>query len=259
MPRLSAFLITRNEAGDLPGCLESLKGLVDEIVVVDDRSQDQTLSIAKRCGARTFSRALDGFAAQKQFALDQTTGEWALSIDADERVTPALAEEIRAALAAPCDMAGYQIRRRFYFLGRLLRRGGLGRDWVLRLFRRPRGRFAPARVHERVEVDGPVGRLQSPLDHFSYATLDEYVEKCNRYTSLAAQDLWHRGRRFSWADYLRPGWEILSRLLLRGAWLDGHAGILYAALSAHAAWLRAVKLWEIENKQDVASSPSCDF
>src|SRR5438309_8928238 len=106
MPRLSAFLITRNEAQDLPGCLESLKGLADEMVVVDDQSEDQTLAIAKRYGARTFSRPLDGFAAQKQFALDQTRGDWVLSIDADERMTPALAQEIREVLSKP-EKTGY--------------------------------------------------------------------------------------------------------------------------------------------------------
>ncbi|MFA5975860.1 MAG: glycosyltransferase family 2 protein [Elusimicrobiota bacterium] len=270
MPRLSAFIITRNEARDLPVCLESLRALADEIVVVDDHSQDATLEIARRYGARTLTRALKGFADQKQFALEQTTGEWVLSIDADERVTPELAKEILqivipggrrpgihqsgttgldsppVAAGKDDNIAGYEIRRRFYFLGHLLQHGGLGRDWVLRLFRRTSGRFSDARVHEHIDVNGPVGRLVSPMEHFSYATLAEYVEKSNQYTSLAAQDLRQRGRHFTGIDCLRPVWELLSRVVFKGAWLDGRPGLLYASLSAHTAWLRSLKLWELK-------------
>lgn len=250
MPRLSAFLITKNESRDLSACLESLQGLADEIVIVDDQSADETVEIAKRFGARTFSRALDGFANQKQFALEQTTGEWAFSIDADERLTPELAQEIRTVVNSSGEdkTVGYEIQRHFYFLGRRLKFGGVGCDWVLRLFRREAGRFRPVRVHERIEVDGAVGRLRQPLQHYSYATLQEYVEKSNQYTSLAAEELWHRGRRFSWLDYLRPAWELFVRVGLKGAWLDGHRGLFFAGLSAYTAWLRAVKLWEIENR-----------
>src|SRR6185312_4713762 len=208
MPRLSAFLITRNEAVDVGACLEGLKGLADEIVVVDDHSTDDTAALCRAAGAKVLTRSLDGFAAQKQFALDQTSGDWALSIDADERLPAALADEIRSILDGPPGPAAYEIRRRFYFLGKPLRFGGLGSDWVLRLFKRGRGRFRPVRVHESIEIDGPRGRLRTPLEHYSYATLQEYEEKCSRYTALAARDLWSRGRRFAWWDHLRPGWEL---------------------------------------------------
>lgn len=247
MVRLSAFLIAKNEARDLAVCLESLRRLADETVLVDDESTDETVAIAQRFGVRTFTRKLDGFAAQKQFALEQITGDWALSVDADERIPAALSQEIRKIIEQPAGAAGYEIRRRFYFLGRELKFGGLGHDWVLRLFKRGAGHFRPVRVHESIEVAGPIERLNEPMDHFSYATLDEYLEKCHHYTSLAAQDLWSRGRRASWLDHLRPGWELFSRLVVKGAWLDGQRGMMYAALSAHTAWLRAMKLWEIEH------------
>ena len=249
MPQLSVFIITKNEARDITACLESLRDLADEIVVVDDHSTDETVSLCRQQRARVFARSLDGFGAQKQFALEQTTGDWAFSIDADERVSPALAREIRSVVDSNPPQAGFEVRRNFYFLGRLLRHGGLGRDWVLRLIRRGQGRFRNVRVHERLEVDGEIRRLTHPLEHYSYANLEEYVEKCNHYTSLATQDLWHRGRRFSWLDHLRPAWELFARVALRGAWLDGQPGLMYAALSAHAAWLRAVKLWEMETKE----------
>lgn len=248
MPKLSAFLIVKNEAADIDDCLKSLKGVADEIVVVDDQSTDQTVSLCKAHGARTFSRVLDGFAAQKQYALDQTTGEWAFSIDADERITPDLAAEIRKILEQPASTDGYYVRRNFYFLGRRLSHGGLGNDWVLRLFRRSKGRFKPVKVHESIEVSGTTARLQAPLEHYSYSSIAEYNEKANHYTTLAARELWTRGRRSSPLDFLRPGWELFSRVVLKSAWMDGRPGMMYAAFSSHTAWVRAMKLWEIQHR-----------
>jgi glycosyltransferase involved in cell wall biosynthesis len=245
MPQLSAFLIVRNEAADIAGCLNSLKGLANEVIVVDSHSTDETVAICRQSGARVFTRVFDGYGSQKQYALEQTTGNWVLSIDADERITPGLADEIRRVLENPTH-AGYEIRRTFYFLGHPLRFGGQGADWVLRLFRKDSGYFKNMKVHERIEVRGSVGRLKSPMDHFSYPNLEEYVEKCNAYTTLAAQEQYAKGRRFSWLDHLRPGWELFSRVVLKSAWLDGHAGLTYAALSGHAAWLRAIKLKQIQ-------------
>jgi glycosyltransferase involved in cell wall biosynthesis len=245
MPQLSAFLITKNEAVDIEGCLKSLSGLADEIIVVDSGSTDETTAICRRLGAQVFTRPFDGFGPQKQFALEKTTGEWVFSIDADERVSPALAEEIRRRLQAGPKHSGYKVRRNFYFLGKQLRFGGVGSDWVLRLFHRDRGRFRPVKVHESIDVNGTVGRLQYPVEHYSYPTLEEYRKKRDQYTTLAAEEQWAKGRRFSWRDHFRPAWELGVRVIVKGAWLDGQAGITYAALSAGAAWLRAVKLREL--------------
>ena len=243
--RLSAFLIVKNEADDLPACLRSLKGLADEIVIVDSGSTDGTIAIARDEEAKTFFRSFDHFSAQKQYALDQCTGEWALSIDADERVTPALADAIRTALTNPT-ADGYELHRQMFFLGRRLRFGGVGIDWPLRLFRRTKGRYRPVTVHESIEVDGRVDRIDAPLLHYSYDTLQEYLSKCDHYTTLSARALFEQGRRYSVFDHLRPLWETFSRIVLRGAWLDGSSGLIYAALSAHATWLRAIKLWELQ-------------
>jgi glycosyltransferase involved in cell wall biosynthesis len=247
MPALSAYLIVKNEARDLPGCLDSLKGLADELVVVDDLSTDKTADLARDRGAKVFSRKLDGFGSQKQFALEHCTGEWVLSIDADERVSPELSKEIAKILSQAQGPTGYYVPRRMYFLGRRLRFGGVGTDRVLRLFRRAKGRYRPLEIHEQVEVDGTTGTLHHALDHFSYATLDEYLEKLPAYTTLAAKQRWEAGKRYSSWHHLRPAWELFSRVVLKGAWLDGQAGLMYAALSAHAAWLRSVKLWEMEH------------
>jgi glycosyltransferase involved in cell wall biosynthesis len=250
MPRLSAYLIVKNEARDLPACLESLKGLAEEVVVVDDESSDRTAALARERGAKVFSRKLDGFGSQKQYALERCSGDWAFSIDADERVTGDLAREISSVVTQTDGPSGYTVPRRMYFLGKRLRFGGVGSDRVLRFFRRAKGRYRPLEIHEQVEVDGPVGLLQGSLDHYSYATLDEYLEKLPAYTAMAAQARWNAGKRFHWWHQFRPAWELFSRVVLKGAWLDGQAGLMYAALSAHAAWLRSVKLWEMEHARN---------
>lgn len=245
MPTLSAFIIVKNEARDIGACLDSLKGLADEIVVVDDCSSDTTVNICRAKGARVLTRELDGFGPQKQYALDQTTGDWAFSIDADERATPELAKAIRRVMTDVEAANGYVVRRDMFFLGHRLRYGGVGNDAVLRLFKRRKGRMKLVKVHEGIEVDGEIRRLNASLEHYSYASIEEYQQKCDYYTTLAAQELWAKGHRFSVFNHLRPVWEIFSRVLLRGAWLDGQAGLVYAALSGHSAWLRSIKLWEI--------------
>jgi glycosyltransferase involved in cell wall biosynthesis len=233
-PGLSAFLITRDEEHDLPACLASLAGLADEIVVVDSGSRDRTTEIARRHGARVIEHPMQGFGAQKQLALEHTSHVWALSIDADERVSPALAADIRSALATP-DADGYEIRREIRFLGRILRHGGLGDDWVLRLFRRERGRFTDAAVHERVVVDGAVARLSGVLEHEPFRDVAEHAEKSRRYSELAAREQFARGRRWRPWHALRPTWELVVRYGLRLGFLDGAPGWTWARLSAGSA------------------------
>src|SRR5882672_7460839 len=146
MPKLSAYLIVKNEARDLPACLDSLKGLADEFVVVDDESSDRTPELCRERGAKVFSKKLDGYGSQKQYALEHCTGDWAFSIDADERVTPALAREISEIVSQNSGTAGYLVPRQMYFLGQRLRFGGVGQDWVLRFFRREKGRYRPLEI-----------------------------------------------------------------------------------------------------------------
>jgi glycosyltransferase involved in cell wall biosynthesis len=244
MPRVSAILISRNEEENIDPCLESLGDLCDEIIVVDDHSTDATAERARARAARVFTRALDGFGPQKQFALDHAAGEWVLSIDADERLTPALREEIRRELAAP-RADGYEVRREVYYLGRRLRFGGMERDRVLRLFRRERGRFSRDVVHERVELQGTLARLRAPLEHHTHQTVRRHLEKIRLYSPLAAEKAYAAGRHLRPWTELRPLWEFFSRYLLRLGLLDGSAGLRYAALSAYAAWLRARRLREI--------------
>jgi glycosyltransferase involved in cell wall biosynthesis len=241
-PRLSAVVITLNEERRIGQCLEGLSGLADEIVVLDTMSADRTMEIARSKGARVERAAFEGFGLTKERALGLATGEWVLSIDADERMTPGLAAEIRRAIAAPNAADGYWIRREVYYPGRRMRFGGLGNDWALRLFRRGRGRFTPALVHERVEVTGATARLGGVVAHHSCATFAEHLAKVERYASLRSEELAARGRLYRSSDLLRIPVEFLLRAVFRLGVLDGTAGLVYAAVSAYAKWLRYAKL-----------------
>jgi glycosyltransferase involved in cell wall biosynthesis len=244
--RLSAVLITLNEERRLAACLERLANLADEIVVLDAMSEDRTVEVARAAGARVERAAFEGFGPAKQRALRLATGTWVLSVDADELVTPALAEEIRRVVAAPDAADGYWVKREVYYLGRRMRFGGLGRDWVLRLFRRDRGRFTASKVHERVEVDGRTARLVATLEHHTCATLSEHLAKVERYSSLRAEELAQRGRCYRSADVLRLPLEFALRAVVRLGLLDGTRGVVYAAVSAYAKWLRYAKLLDRE-------------
>lgn len=242
-PRLSVFVIVRNEAARLGAALASVSGIADELVVLDSGSTDETVAIARAAGARVATRAFDGYGPQKQAALELCTGEWVLSLDADEAATPALAAEIARVLSGAPAASGYAVRRELWYLGRRLRFGGAGRDWVLRLARRERARFSPDPIHERLLVDGPIGRLRGGLEHRKYARLSEHVEAMNRYTDLIARQKAARGERFRARHLARIPVELLVRLVLRGGLLDGRAGLVYAAMASYYAFLKYAKLW----------------
>lgn len=210
--------------------------------MLDSGSRDGTMELARRLGARVSSRDFDGFGAQKQAALDLATGEWVLSIDADERLTPELAEEIRRTIAAP-EAAGYWVRRTLTYLGRDLRFGGTERDWVLRLARRSSARFTQVPVHERLEVDGETRRLRSPMRHVKYRTLSEHLATIDRYTDAIADVKRAKGRRFRAWHLLRIPWELFARLVLRLGVLDGRAGIIHAVMASYYGFLKYAKLW----------------
>jgi glycosyltransferase involved in cell wall biosynthesis len=242
MSKLSAILIVRNEERDLPACLESLQGVADEIVVVDSRSTDRTRDIARGFGARVIERDFAGFGPQKQFALEQATGDWVINLDADERLSPALREEIRQHLGPSETANGFELPFHVYFLGRRLRFGGSFREYHLRLFRREKARYAGKDVHEGIVVVPPLGRLRGPVRHESYRDFAEYLEKCNRYTGLIARDKFRKGKRFAVWQNARLPWEFLMRYVFKLGFLDGNPGFIFATLSAYYAWLKHVRL-----------------
>lgn len=239
-PRLSLVLITLDEAERLPACLGSVAGLADEIVVLDTGSRDRTVEIARRAGARVerLPRSeFPGHGLAKQRALDLATGRWVLLLDADERVTPRLAEEIHAVVGREPEVDGYWVRREVYYLGRRMRWGGLGRDWVVRLFVRERGRCTPAPVHTAVRVAGLTARLSGTIEHHTARTVREHLSKVERYGQVRAAELAARGRGYRPTDWLRIPVEIVVRAFLRLGVLDGSRGIVWATLSAYGRWL----------------------
>src|SRR5207244_4541653 len=195
VPRLSAIIITKDEAANIGDCLDSL-AFCDERIVVDAASSDGTMMIAKQKGARVAAHGWKGFGPQKNYSLSLARGDWVLSIDADERVTPELAQAIRAAIdAGKAD--GYEIPRRSSFCGRMMRHSGWFPDRVLRLFRRHKARFTDDVVHERVVCDGAVARLKEPLLHYPVARLEDAIRRIDQYSTLGAEQLAISNRKIS--------------------------------------------------------------
>ena len=256
-PRLSVILITLDEEARLPACLASVHGLADEIVVVDTGSRDRTVEIATAAGARVAHIARSefrGHGISKQQALDLATGTWVLLLDADERLTAGLREEIRALLEGQPAMDGYWIRRDVYYLGRRMRWGGLGHDWVIRLFRRERGRCTPAPVHTGVEVPGPTARLSAAMEHHTVRTVPEHLAKVERYGSVRTAEFAARGRGYRATDWLRMPVEFVLRAFVRLGVLDGARGIVWATISAYEKWLRYAML--INRPPDQGAGPA---
>ena len=247
-PRLSVAVITLNEEDHLRRCLESV-AWADEIVVVDACSQDKTVQIAREFTDRVIGQPWAGFAAQKNFALDQSAGEWVLSLDADEEATPELGHEIVATVADARACDGYAVRRQNMFLDRWIRHGGLYPDWQVRLFRRGRGRFVERAVHESVTVSGPVGRLRGHLVHRSYEGVSDFIARANRYSSLAAEQLIREGRRVRAGELVvRPLGRFLSMYVVQRGFLDGRRGLLLATLYAYYVFMRSAKVWEVTRR-----------
>jgi glycosyltransferase involved in cell wall biosynthesis len=245
MPSLSVAVVALNEEERLRPCLESV-AWADEVVVVDAGSSDKTVAIAREFTDRVLFRAWTGYGPQKNFALGQCTGDWILSLDADERVPDALRDEVRAAARRGPSEAGFAIARQNVFMGRWIRHGGLYPDYQLRLFRRDRARFSERAVHESASVEGPTGRLRTPLVHESYRSVADFLQRANRYSDLAATELAAAGRGGSLGDLtLRPLGRFLGMYVLRAGFLDGWRGLVLAALYAHYVFVRGAKAREL--------------
>ncbi len=249
MSGLSVTLITWNEEGRLRETLEGV-AWAREIVVVDSGSSDKTVEIAREFTDKVLFHPWAGYAQQKNFALAQATSPWILSLDADEIVSPELQAEIQRVLAHDGPEDGYFVPRKNLFLGRWIRHGRLYPDFQLRLFRRGRGVFRPTKVHEAVEVDGRVGTLQAPLIHQSYRSVDDFVARADRYSTLAAEEALEQGRTGLLRNCgLRPLGRFASMYFLHRGFLDGRHGLLLALLYSYYVFLREAKLWEMSQQR----------
>jgi glycosyltransferase involved in cell wall biosynthesis len=240
--RLSAIIITKNEEANIGACLDGL-AFCDERIVVDAGSTDRTTTIATGKGARVVTHDWQGFGAQKNFALSLATADWVLSVDADERVSPALAREIERAIAdGRAD--GFAIPRLSSFVGREMRHSGWFPDHVLRLFRRGKARFSDDLVHERVICDGAVARLSEQLAHHSVTRLEDAISRVDRYSTAGAEMLVASGRRVSFAQGITHGlWSFFRAYVLRLGFLDGREGFLLAVANAEGTYYRYMKAW----------------
>jgi glycosyltransferase involved in cell wall biosynthesis len=235
---LSVVLITRNEQDEIEECLEGVSW-ADEIVVVDSRSTDRTVELARRFTDRVFVKDFAGFTEQKRYATSLANGPWILNVDADERVTPDLRDEILALLDRPGACAGYRMARLTWYLGAFIRHGTWYPDAKLRLFRKNAGRWVGESVHESLEVSGPIGALEHPLLHYSFRTLRDHLDTIDRFTRLAADDLAARGEGGAFVHLLaHPPATFIKSYVLRLGFLDGWRGLVIAALSARHAYLK---------------------
>lgn len=240
---VSVAIITRNEAQRIADCLHSVSGLADEIVVVDSGSCDGTQEICVSYGARVVSAEWLGFGRQKDLAVRSARNDWVLCLDADERVSPELASAIRLVLSAQPTHSAYRFARSNCFLGRYLRHGEGYPDWSLRLFDRRVAHWSSDAVHEKVICAAPVGQLAGDLLHDTADTLDSYLSKQNRYTSLAANN--YTGRPISAARLvLSPLVRFIKFYLIRRGFLDGVPGLVHIAIGCFNSFVKYAKIRE---------------
>ena len=255
---LTATIVTLNEEANLGRCLESLRGLADEVIVVDSGSIDRTLPIAEAGKARVFTHPWEGYGQQKNFAQSRATHDWILNLDADEAVSPELAAEIRILLSRDdrdlC--AGYTLPRLSWYLGRWIRHGGWYPNRLVRLADRRHARWTEPKVHEALEVQGKVGALNADLYHYPFSTIRDQIETNLRYAGLGTQELARKGRRFSrWKIFWKPIGKFIETYWLKGGWLDGAPGFIISVNAAHSIFLKYATLIERRSGGSREDSP----
>ena len=242
---LTVTVITRNESAHIAAALESV-AWANEIIVVDSESTDDTVAIAKRYTDHVVVRPWPGYLEQKNYAASLATGDWILSLDADERVTPELAGEIKALLATEPASQAYRMPRVAFHLGRWIRTTDWYPDFQLRLFDRRRGRWTGNYVHETVTVDGHVGSLAGELQHYPFRNISEHLVTIDRYTTLAAKQMYESGRRASVTDLLFQGpLAFLRNYVAKSGASDGAVGLVISVMNAYYVFLKFAKLWEM--------------
>jgi len=246
VPGVSVTIITLNEADHIAGAIDSASW-ADEVIVVDSGSTDGTIDIARAKGAAVSTRAWTGYVDQKNHAAALASNDWVFSLDADERITPALASEVRALLRAEPKHRGHRVPRVTFHLGRWVRTTDFYPDYQTRLYDRRAARWQGTYVHESVRVDGELGQLQSELQHYSYRNLSDHLERINRYTTLAARQMHEAGRRAGPFELLiHPPAAFLRNYVLRRGFLDGAAGLTLSLVNSYTVLLKFAKLWELQ-------------
>lgn len=244
---LSVILITKNEEANLKDCLESVS-FANEIIVVDSQSSDKTQEIAQSFGAKLeITSDWPGFGPQKNRALNLATQEWVLSIDADERVTPELKDEILAVISSKNAANCYAIPRSSWYCGRFMKHSGWYPDYVDRLFKRGTAKFSDHLVHERLLPDGPVAKLENHFLHYSFRDFSQVLKKVDAYSTASAEQAYLKGKRSSVGKAIGHGlWAFFRTYFLRRGFLDGSQGLALAISNAEGTYYRYIKIWLLE-------------
>jgi glycosyltransferase involved in cell wall biosynthesis len=249
---ISIFMIALNEESKIAKALDSVRW-ADEVIVVDGGSQDRTAQICRQHGARVFERPFDDFASQKNYAIAQASHNWVFGLDADESVSDMLAQAVQRVTQTETSAAGFKVERRNLFLGKHLRFGGQGKEWILRLFRKEAGSYHGI-VHEEIQLGGRSERLNGVLNHQSTASIDEYMKKLPIYTGFEARRMAeeHRVPNFFKATVF-PFLIWVRDYIVRGGFLDGRAGCLYHALSCYYRWIKNFRARSTQPTSQVVS------
>lgn len=256
VPKLTVTVITHNEAEHIEAALESV-AWADEIIVIDSRSSDRTVELARRYASRLEIRDWPGYGTQKNYAAALAAHDWILSIDADERITPALGDEIRTALAAEPDVQGYYLPRVSHYLGRWVRSTDWYPDFHLRLYDRRAARWSERSVHESVQISGRTKRLRGEMLHYPYRDVSEHLIKIDRYTTLLAEQWLQEGRRATALHALvYPAFAFLRNYLLRLGVRDGRVGFVVSVLNSYYVFLKYAKLMELQQRSGAPASPA---
>jgi glycosyltransferase involved in cell wall biosynthesis len=244
--KISVIIITKNEEVNIGDCLKSVQW-ADEIIMVDAESSDNTVEISKKYTDKIFTRKWEGYSKQKRFALSQAKNEWILSLDADERITPELKDEIEAGIKESFD--GFKIPRKNYLLGKHIRGCGWNNDFQLRLFKKSLADITDSLVHESFFVKGKIGRLKTRMTHYSYRNLKDAFTKINNYSTLEAQQKFKKKNVKSIDFIIHPISAFLQYFVIRKGFIDGKYGLMVSLLHAMTNLQTYMKMWEMKNRK----------
>jgi glycosyltransferase involved in cell wall biosynthesis len=244
---ISVTVITKDEEINISECLKSVDW-ADEIIVVDSESTDRTVELAKKYTDKIFVRKWEGYVPQKRYALSLARNEWVLSLDADERITPELKDEILKLL--PGEFSGFRIKRKNFLLKKEITSCGWEKDFQLRLFRKDKTNLNDKLVHEKFIVEGKVGTLNSPMLHYTFSSFKEYFVKINNYTSLKAEELFSKRKKVgSWTIFSHSVSAFFAFFIIRRGFKDGVYGLIISLLHSVSTMMNYIKLWELQNRK----------
>ena len=247
MNKISVIVITKDEEKNISDCLKSVEW-ADEIIVVDSESTDRTVEIARQFTDKVFIRKWEGYVPQKKYALSLANNEWVLSLDADERITPELKDEILK--ISPGNFSGFKIRRKNFLIKKEITSCGWEKDYQLRLLKKDKTSFSDRLVHEKFIVDGQVDTLKSPMLHYTFSSFTDYFNKINYYTSLKSEELFRKKKRIGgWTIFSHSVSAFFAFFFVRKGFKDGVYGLIISLLHAVSTMMNYIKLWELQNKK----------